>query len=296
MKNDVFKYLEYSLFVHNYIIIPGLGGFIVNMESVHSDLNVTPPKFRIVFNPELNHDDGILTSSISKDEKISYNAASQRIKDFVKDLKNDLKSSKIITFGLGSFSLDNDGNISFVADQAAIHPNLFGLTPVALKYLTDIKDESHKETKRIFLRNAVGGVAAAAAAIFLFVIPSTNISDNGNNSQQAGFIYTLANSFSVEAKPDSILDIQENIISEERVPIRTYYIVVGGEETKSRAERLLEKIQLAGFNKAAIVESADRYRIYVASFTDKMEGESFLESFRKENPKYQTAWLYSKRN
>ena len=299
MKNDIFKYLEYSLFVHNYVVIPGLGGFIINQDSDYAGINIESPKFKIVFNPELNHDDGILVSYIVKDEEVSYNIASQRIKDFVKELKRDLQNDVVVSFGLGRIFLDKERNISFVENKSIVHPLFYGLTSVKLQYLTDIRGTSAKEAKRVLLRNVLGGVAAVAAAVFLFAVPSINISDNENN-QEAGFIHSLTNSLSLETKSDSSLldikDIKEDIQPDIKTQGRIYYIVVGGEDSKSRAERLLEKVRLSGFNKAAIVESEERYRIYIASFTDKIEGESFLETFRKENPKYESAWLYSKRN
>lgn len=295
MKNDIFKYLEYSLFVHNYVIIPGLGGFIVNLDTTYPGINIESPRFKIVFNPELNHDDGALVSYIAKDEKMSYNAASQTVKDFVKNLKRDLQNNKVVSFGLGRIFLDKEGNVSFAADQSITHPLFYGLTSVKMQYLADIKDASVKETKHVVLRNVMGGVAAVAAAVFLFVIPSINISNKDNN-QKAGFIHTLTNSLSLTAKPDSsMLDIKENVSKDDKASVRMYYIVVGGEDSKSRADNLLEKVQLAGFGKAAIVESEGRYRVYIDSFTDKIEGESFLEAFRKGNPKYESAWLYSKR-
>lgn len=296
MKNDIFKYLEYSLFVHNYVVIPGLGGFIINLDSAYSGINIESPKFKIVFNPELNHDDGILVSYIVKDEKVSYNIASQRIKDFVKELKRDLQNDEVVSLGFGQIFLDKERNLSFVENKSVVHPLFYGLTSVKLQYLTDIRGTSAQEAKHVLLRNVLGGVAAVAAAVFLFVVPSTNIS-NKEASQEAGFIHSLTNTLALDTKPDSsLLDIKENVQADTKIEGRTYYIVVGGEDSKSRAERLLEKVQLSGFNKAAIVESAERYRIYIASFTDKTEGESFLETFRQENPKYESAWLYSKRN
>lgn len=296
MKNDVFKYLEYSLFVHNYVIIPGLGGFIINLDSIYTGISIESPKFKIAFNPELNHDDGVLVSYIVKDEKISYSAASQRIKDFVKDLKRDLQNDIVVSFGLGQIFLDKERNISFAENQSVVYPLFYGLTSVKLQYLTDIRDASVKETKSVLLRNIMGGVAAVAAAVFLFAIPSIDISNKGNG-QEASFIHTLTNSLSLSAKSDSsLLDIKEEIQLGNKIFARTYYVVVGGEDSKSRAEHLLKKVQSSGFNKAAIVQSEERYRIYIASFTDKVEGESFLETFRKENPKYESAWLYSKRN
>ncbi|GAB6008072.1 HU domain-containing protein [Dysgonomonas reticulitermitis] len=296
MKNDVFKYLEYSLFVHNYVIIPGLGGFIVNLDSAYTGISIESPKFKIAFNPELNHDDGVLVSYIVKDEKISYSAASQRIKDFVKDLKRDLQNDIVVSFGLGRIFLDKERNISFAENQSIVYPLFYGLTSVKLQYLTDIRDASVKETKSVLLRNIMGGVAAVAAAVFLFAIPSIDISNKGN-VQEVGFIHTLTNSLSLSTKSDSsLLDIKEEVQLENKIFTRTYYVVVGGADSKPQAEHLLEKVQSSGFNEAAIVQSEERYRIYIASFTDKVEGESFLETFRKENPKYESAWLYSKRN
>lgn len=296
MKNDIFKYLEYSLFVHNYVVIPGLGGFIVNLDSAYSGINIESPRFKIAFNPELNHDDGILVSYIVKDEKVSYNAASQRIKDFVKGLKRDLQDNIVVSFGFGQMFLDKERNISFVENKTVSHPLFYGLTAVKLQYLTDIRGASVKETKHVLLRNVMGGVAAVAAAVFLFVVPSINISNNEKN-QEAGFLHTLTKSLSLDTNPDSSLsDVKEEIQLDHKIQGRIYYIVVGGEDSKSRAQNLLEKVQLSGFSKAAIIESEERYRIYIASFTDKVEGESFLQTFRKENPKYESAWLYSKRN
>ncbi len=220
----------------------------------------------------------------------------QRIKDFVKELKRDLHNGIVVSFGLGRIFLDKERNISFIESESIIHPLFYGLTSVRLQYLTDIRDASGKEAKHLLLRNFMGGVAAVAAAVFLFVIPSINISNKENN-QEAGFIHTLTNSLSLNIKSDSsLLDIKEDIQLDNKTQGRIYYIVVGGEDSKSRAQNLLEKVQLSGFNNASIIESEERYRVYIASFADKVEGESFLETFRKENPKYESAWLYSKRN
>lgn len=294
----MFKYLEYSLFFHNCVILPGLGGFIINSEST-IDSDIKPLKLHLVFNPELNHDDGIIASYIVRDDKISYNAALQRIKDTVKDIKADLRSGQIIKCAnLGELFLDREGNISFVANRNFVYPSFWGLTSVDLPLLVDIKETSQKETKRLFLRNIAGVAAAAVAAIFLFIGPSANISTSDVNKQQAGFVQLLtsnSNHTIVSADSLNIKSVQPQVDEKTNASTRVYYIIVGGEDSKSRAERLLEKIKGSGFQNAAIVESGDRYRIYVASFTDKAESESYLEKFRKENPQYATAWLYSKR-
>ena len=83
MENKVFTYLEFALPIHNCVIIPELGGFIVNQEEPlhHIDANVCVPGYMITFNPDLKHDDGVIVSYYIRDGKMTYNAALQKIKD-----------------------------------------------------------------------------------------------------------------------------------------------------------------------------------------------------------------------
>ena len=315
MKKTIFKYLEFSLPIHNCVIVPELGGFLINIEAsyTHIDNKIAPPICNIVFNPELKHNDGILASYIIKDENISYNAACIKIKEFVKTLKSDLKAGKTIACGnLGTFKYDSIGNFIFTPIQYS-HPTLLGLCPIQIQQLSDINRKQKTKRKNLSLKYTISGIAATAAAFFLFAIPSTSIKDNSNShiTQNAGFIssitISLANSKKSEIKNISIekakettpidtivkeYSLKENIAS----PTRTYYIIIGGEDSKERATMLLNKIKSTTFPTAAIVETTDRYRIYVSSFNDKIQAETFLDGFRKENPKYETAWLYSKRN
>ncbi|MDR0825383.1 MAG: SPOR domain-containing protein [Prevotella sp.] len=297
MYENIFKYLEFALPIHNCVIIPGLGGFILNPESaVLLTDGLIPPKYTVAFNPDLKHDDGILINLYKKDENLSYNVASQKIKDFVRDIKKNIFAGKTINCGnIGQISTDDNNKIIFVANKFFIFPESYGLMPIELSRLVDV--ERHRAViGQSSLRYRLGGVAAAAIALFLFTIPSINIKENSSTSynQQADFVYSLSESFSSMEKKNEKSE-EEKTVNKEQTSSRTYYIIVGGEESESMAERLLEKVKKNGFKNAAIVQS-DRYRIYVASFTDKTVGNSYLETFRKENPQYKTAWLYSKSN
>lgn len=308
MQSIVFKYLEFLLPIHNCVIIPDLGGFIVNLDpSAHSDDGrIIAPAYRVVFNPELKHNDGLLASLICKDGNVSYNAACSKIKNEVADIRRMLQNEAVVRCNnLGYFHLSQDGIIVFKSSSLLSHPSLFGLSDVNLKPLLEINQcEFIKERKARPLRFTFGTVAAASVALFLMITPSLTIQDSGNNSQQADFIYGLAKELPVvsEKAPNTAIEslITANQISESAVssavkPLRTYYIIVGGEETQARANILLDKIRAEHFPKADLIES-DRYRIYVASFTDKDEAEDYLAKFRNDNPAYKTAWLFSKRN
>lgn len=300
MENKVFTYLEFALPIHNCVIIPELGGFIINREETMSRFGsqIGVPRFDVVFNPDIRHDDGIITSYYKKDENLPYNVALQRIKDFVKVLKQELSAHKTVEIGkLGRLSVNEDGKIEFEAKRSFVLPDFYGLTSVELSCLSGIIKVNKAHKKSFPVKYVAGSVAAAVAAVFLFVVPSATVNDNVGmkNMQQSGFVYSLTSKPIVVATQDIVSDIESSQTAEVR-PLRTYYIIIGGEDNEIQAKRLLEKMKSGGLNNVDIVESGGRYRISVASFSDKNEAESYLDTFRKENPKYETAWLYSKRN
>lgn len=306
MENKIFKYLEYLLPVHNCIIIPDFGAFIIDHEPalILSNGELIPPKHNVIFNPELHHNDGVLVSYLIKDANISYNVASQQVKDFVRLLKVELSGGKSVKCGyLGFLILDAQQNISFTSNKS-YNTDLYGLTSLSIRRIADLDIIKGEESRRTSIRYMIGGVAAAVAALFLFVVPSTRIEDNLNSYQQSGFIKSLNSSVRIS---NDNKDMQSEVINNTITALpepsivasksaKTYYIIVGGEDSKTLADRLLSRIQADSFPNASIVESGGRYRIYVASFDDKAEAEAYLDTFREENPKYKTAWLYSKRN
>ncbi|MDR2955516.1 MAG: SPOR domain-containing protein [Prevotella sp.] len=304
MKETLFKYLEFLLPIHNCVTIPELGGFIINVSSssMNASGDIDKPQYTIVFNPELNHDDGIITSCIVKDENISYNAAYKRIKDCVKDITYHLKNGDTVSCGnIGILKSDDKGVISFYYKKDNPLPSLFGLDRINIKHLDRITKEALKQKQKRLVRYALSGAASLLIAVSLFVGPSINIEDQ-KTSNKADFISSITSSLSVSENESSIPAVSEtekditsnNVISEKKQRTRNYYIIVGGEENKSRAEKLLLKIQNEGLPNASMLKSPDRYRIYVSAFTDKSQAEIFLDSFRKKNPQYTSAWLYSK--
>jgi hypothetical protein len=302
MENKVFTYLELALSIHSCVIIPELGGFIVNPEEWLPDSGRGIPGFTIVFNPDLKHDDGILISYYKRDENISYNAASQKVKDFVKILKQELLNEGTVHCGrLGTLSVSAGGRLIFEPGKTFIYPDFYGLSALRLNYLSEISRERDIQRRYFPVKYTIGSIAAAVAAIFLFTVPSVNVGNtSGNNTiQQSGFIYSLSES----GKPLPVVDSGEflkpeieSVNTEIKASLRTYYIIVGGDDSNSQARQLLGRARENGLKNADIIESGGRFRIYVASFSDKAEAEDFLEIFRKENPKYETAWLYSQRN
>jgi len=79
-------------------------------------------------------------------------------------------------------------------------------------------------------------------------------------------------------------------------PKRIYHIVVSSFPGKESAEYWLSENRSGIFRQADIIEGSGRARISIRTFTNKAEAESFLDNFRKNNPKHSDAWLLSTKN
>lgn len=334
MKNLLFNHIEFLLPKHNCVIIPDFGGFVVNVIPARydSEQSLLPPTYTVVFNRALNHNDGLLANSICEVENVTYDVACRKIKDAVKEINQALlQNIQVVCGSVGVMAKDEEDNIKFVSNSTLIYPAYYGLTNVSLAPLVISEEEDAVvERRRPILRYAMAGVAAAAvAALFYFAPINMDYFKVNNSPQQADIVHTIANyvipstvdsssaqistalpeaevtseelatqDLMAEAtvmETESAFPIVKSVDEADMKPARTYYIIVGGEETQKRAERLLDKIRTNDFKHAELV-MGDVCRVYVASFHNKKEAERYLDIFRLENPKYKTAWLYSKRN
>ena len=74
MNKTISKYISELLFLHDCVIIPQFGGFVGNNKSAVLNETtgiITPPSKEILFNLNLQTNDGLLINHISKSEGIS---------------------------------------------------------------------------------------------------------------------------------------------------------------------------------------------------------------------------------
>lgn len=121
------------LYVHECIVIPGLGGFITKNHpaSVHPVKDqFKPPYKEIVFNPYLRANDGVLLGYIAQQENISYNDAKAKLDRFVLKCLNEMdKGNKISFRNIGRIYYDANKQVVFQADETQNYlAESFGLT------------------------------------------------------------------------------------------------------------------------------------------------------------------------
>ncbi|HPE86343.1 MAG: SPOR domain-containing protein [Bacteroidales bacterium] len=125
-------YIKDLLYSHDCVIIPNLGGLLLNYKSatIHPVTNsFEPPAKTIAFNSNLKINDGLLANYISRKAKLNYGEALQEINEWVRQTREKLDQKQRITLeSIGSFSLDGEGNLQFSPDEAVnYYSNSFGL-------------------------------------------------------------------------------------------------------------------------------------------------------------------------
>lgn len=356
------SHIDYLIQKHDCVIIPDFGGFVLNREVARmaSDGSIIPPRVIIGFNPELKYNDGLLAESYMNAYSISYDSACKRLGDVVKRLNTILGLRQPVQIGqLGKLSLDAENRLNFEPNNnlSAFHPETFGLSVLDIKRLVDIREIqkiSVITTKRSFYKRVFAGVGATAAAILVFFVTSTPISENENsNIQKSGFFTDLIstsaklstktevmpadNLFAVSTEgpvvikdaevevPVTKVEIKKEEPKVEKIASATtqksepdktakvvtpvketlnvkktvepkFYVIIGSAGSKSEAQKALGRFKTQGYKDADIVTSGDRNRIYIASFDDKAQAEKYLISFRKNNPKLEDAWVFTRRN
>ncbi len=128
-------YINDLLRQYDCVIIPGFGGFIANYSS--SILNrekgiVYPPSKGIIFNKNLNRNDGLLANEIATRTNTEYAEVLSTLETLVIKAFVDLQKGGRIEFtGIGYLYFDNERNIQFLAHQTNNFLNSsYGLKPV----------------------------------------------------------------------------------------------------------------------------------------------------------------------
>lgn len=110
-------HIEYLLLRHDCVVVPGFGAFINVYHSAldNSETQCFQPMISEVrFNSALKHNDGMLATSYSRREGVSYAEGREMVRVAVSDLQDTLALEGEVSVGrLGRIRTDRSGNLSF---------------------------------------------------------------------------------------------------------------------------------------------------------------------------------------
>ena len=214
----IIEHIERLLLRHDCVIIPDFGGFVLQSASavyMKEEHSFTPVRKEIVFNPTLTHNDGLLTESYMQNYSLGFDKAQQLVRKDVAGMKNVLAGKSELQLGsIGVIAMENERLVFMPAKSSDVlfSTRSYGLpvfhylplsarnivTAVAAMVKTGSEsDLSSKKTEkrnkniiynipvtRTFLR----AMTATAAAIFLFLLISTPVSDVNRDLYSASFV------------------------------------------------------------------------------------------------------------
>lgn len=296
------RHIELLLLEHDCVIVPGLGGFIVNhVPSRYSEDNENlflPPYRTVGFNQQLQVNDGLLIQSYMMAYDTSYPAANLQMEHDVEQMMYQLEvEGEYVLANVGVMKKGLNSNITFVAEEVGVlAPSLYGLYSFEMKPLQSVikareiekgmqvasiiplphHDETtdksaceHKEiTLRVNRRWLDFGISVAAAVALLFCV-SYSAMKNINNE-----IDTVAATFSPIDKP-----IVKPVPASKKAEILPVKKV---EQQASNTENT-EKSQTTK-QKDVTEEKADeaKFAIVLASYVSQHNAEGFISNLAKK--------------
>lgn len=302
--NRLVSHIEFLLHQHSCVIVPNLGGFVVNYIDARKDGLATylPPSCELVFNRDLKYNDGLLAESYMRVYDVSFDKAMWNIEQDANELLKKLREDgRVELSSLGAFEQTENGGFRYVYGDFVL-PSLFGLSKCNLRPLIQIKAINEvPETvgKKIVNMRSVGVVASIAAVIIVmfFLIPASDVSENRQSAQIAYETDWAKPKAKAAADYTDILESTSNMEASEAIVVADdsprYYVVVGVFTGEKSSGTLLETLKSEGFMDANVLAREDekRFDVYAASFDNETAADIYLKEVHRKHPAYSDAWV-----
>lgn len=298
----IFKHIETLLRRHDYVIIPGFGGFVYQHQSAFFlDESIEPPRVTVSFNPLMNVSDGLLAIEFSRMEGVSFREASARISQEVEQIKVYLNNKTTLEFGnLGFLSSNEDEKIIFLpSTKNHLIPANYGLS--SLHYAASVE----KNERRVIsftlppARKLIKYAAIGVIAIGLF-LGAPKLNDASKNLANIFPIERLVKSAEVEEPvkpieigiPHSAVVQQEEAVVAQNLELK-HHVIVSCMATQKDADELCVSLKNMNFEKVHILPPIKTFRVAIESFSTKAEAVSYMQQLRSSHPQFSDAWVLS---
>lgn len=294
---DLSHYIEELLYTNDCVIIPTIGGFIVNYSSASIDFieqQLLPPKKSVSFNPKLVNNDGLLVNFVAQKEHITYKKATQKVDEYSQQIEADLFDKKIVHFSnIGKLYFNADSKIEFIPENTNFLRDAYGLpaltcSPILRSKDYLVKDNSPTKNNTPAVaknRKSIGIVALlnkprviGAAVILLLFLASP-------------YIYTsLFNNNSTTTIAENPVDSSNEISNASIIPTPTVTETVENNEVDSNEmiettpeDSIVEEETPIEEEVAAIDENAEEFIIVLGAFGKERNATRLAKKLEKDN-------------
>ncbi|MEY2635849.1 MAG: hypothetical protein RLZZ197_325 [Bacteroidota bacterium] len=323
---EFYSFLEHLLYEHECVIIPQLGGFVVNAKDFtfnEQEGKIYPKKKYVAFNQKLKTDDRLLSTEWAKKRAISLKEASLEIAELSKRLKSELTSFGTVQLGiLGTFTLNQENRISFSPNpDFNADLSVFGLFPVGLgqiparvekkpvlipaittEDLPEISSTGHqpvKLTKSVYVYALLAFLIGGLGAFFL-TAPATNQSQSSLNPIKIEKKVDVAPAKTVAPAMVDTLPVK-TIEAPVVEPVNTpeineedvIYLVAASFQSLKQAEKGLKEFKSRGFDQAEIILKNEQTKFYRISLgTEHSMDAGYAKASELKAEKKVDIWVY----
>ncbi len=121
-------HIEYLLTRHDCVIVPGIGAFIASEREAYIDMEkgvILPSRREITFNSSVVTDDGLLSHSIARRERMTYEEAHRYMTLLIGKMRSDLLNEKEVSLGMtGRLLMDEEGFINFQPRRSVMNSDI----------------------------------------------------------------------------------------------------------------------------------------------------------------------------
>lgn len=315
------QHIEKLLAHHDYVVVPNLGGFVVQIESaqVLTDRIIAPNAY-VSFNPLMQHTDGLLAIEIARSEQVSYRVAMEAIEKEVATIKFNLDKIGYYHLGaIGKLRQDENGKIIFLpSEHANFLPQNFQLSDLYFQNKDSRNKESKKNITLSLPKASIYKYAAVAVLIIglFFTTPKVNdmrvsadaslapISLLRNIKTEPKIVKTEIKTDSIPAttviEKDSVVTTAKDVAATVKTEktqekaieqSKNYHVIIASLSTHEAAERLCKEMASANYRGAHILPPEKTYRVAIQSFSSKTEAIKYMENLRLSDSKFETAWV-----
>ncbi|MFL0297763.1 HU domain-containing protein [Aquirufa novilacunae] len=323
---EFYSFLEHLLYEHECVIIPQLGGFVVNAKDFtfnEQEGKIYPKKKYVAFNEKLKTDDRLLSTEWAKKRAISLKEASLEIVELSKSIKSELTSSGTVQLGiLGTFTLNQENRISFSPNpDFNADLSVFGLFPVGLgqiparvekkpvlipaittEDLPEISSTGHQQvklTKSVYVYALLAFLIGGLGAFFL-TAPATNQSQSSLNPIKIEKKVDVAPAKTVApAVVDTlpVKTIEAPVVAPYNNPeIKdedVIYLVAASFQSLKQAEKGLKEFKSRGFDQAEIILKNEQTKFYRISLgTEHSMDAGYAKASELKGKKKVDIWVY----
>lgn len=293
------------------VVVPNMGGFVANRKAASVDARsglFCPPSVQVVFNPKLNHNDGLLCQAWAERNHCGLAEAAKQVAVVVEEVKKAINSKgTLFVPNFGTFRVNGNGYsfVSAIAQQGFSEG--FGLQEFCLPTLKSVRHNNSSDGQ---LKKMIGVGVAAAALVAVLLVPSQNNQafqnmasllpvSFGNKAQTVNTLAAVANAAEQVSDLAATLEVpapKEEPKVEEVAPAADngrFYVILKSFSTTDEADSFVGKWQPRLSDKLDVLPVAEGFVVVACANTQNAEfANKMMENVRKNSSFKDTFILY----